>query len=143
MQHLATLLPSYIRTDDWRLSLMKAWPDLVGPLATRMSINQIEDTALVIQVYDPHWLHELSMMKHQLLQVINRHLGSNKMQTIRFRLAPATKRTARPIVRKARLIKPDSLPAACINHSESHLKDDELRAAALDFLARCLAQAEE
>jgi len=74
-------------TSDWKMVLIQNWPHLVGNLHQRMRLEKIEHDALVIGVYDHHWMHELHSMSRFILHMINAKLDQPRIKQLRFVLA--------------------------------------------------------
>jgi hypothetical protein len=55
--------------------LWRVWPGVVGPLIARHAQpKEIRHGRLVVHVTDPIWLHQLSMMRHRLVDALNERL---------------------------------------------------------------------
>ena len=84
--------------------LLTEWLDLVGPkLAQRTRPDAIRERTLWVEVATSAWLHELNLLKPQLLANLLQRLGEPRLfDDIRFRLAgrqrrdPVTTPRARP-----------------------------------------------
>lgn len=121
---------------DWRTTLLRQWPDIVGNLHSRMALDRIDGSTLIVTVHDSHWMHQLFMMSRFLVQTINRNLGGNYVTHIRFYTKPLA---ARPVTVPPLRYQPRSIELA-----SHHIKalalvpDEELREAMRTFLERCL-----
>ena len=67
----------------WRA--VREWPDAVGPgLARRTRAVSFQEGTLLVEVEGSAWLHELNILKRDLLRQLNRHLGSELVRDLRF-----------------------------------------------------------
>ena len=67
----------------WRA--VQEWPSAVGPrIARRTHGLSFQDGTLVVEVEGSAWLHELSMLKPDLVRQLNRRLGSAHVRAVRF-----------------------------------------------------------
>ena len=84
--------------------LLTEWSDLVGPkIAQRTRPEGIHDRVLWIEVATSAWLHELNMLRTQLVQGLLERLGEPRLfDDVKFRLAgryrrdPVLLRPSRP-----------------------------------------------
>ena len=83
---LEALIPQVLNTShDWRLQLLQNWHTIVGSLKTRICLEHIYGTVVVIGVYETHWIQELNCLSRVLLQAINASLGQERVTQIKFR----------------------------------------------------------
>ena len=67
----------------WRA--VREWPDAVGPgLARRTRAVSFQEGTLLVEVEGSAWLHELNILKRDLVRQLNRHLGSQPVRDLRF-----------------------------------------------------------
>ena len=72
--------------EGWRA--VEEWHRLVGPRVGRHTrAVSFRNGALLVEVEGSAWMHELSFLKRDLLQTINRHLGADRVREVRFILA--------------------------------------------------------
>ena len=76
--------------EEWKLTIMEQWPTIVGALHDKMRLQRIQDSTVVIGVYDSRWMHELYYMQQLLLEKINQTLTSPRVTAIRFVLVKRT-----------------------------------------------------
>ena len=72
-------------SNTWKTDLLKKWPAIIGDLQVRITIEKIDENAIVIGVNDACWLQELHMLSSQLCRRINQHLDTPRIQKIYFR----------------------------------------------------------
>ena len=90
MQSISGVLPALLRElgleagiTGWRA--VTEWPDAVGPqVARRSRAVSFQEGTLVVEVEGSAWLHELSMLKPDLVRQLNRRLGSAHVRDLRF-----------------------------------------------------------
>ena len=64
---------------------VEVWPRVVGPrVASHARAVGFQNGVLRVEVEGSAWMHELSFLKHQVLQAINRELGSRRVRDVRF-----------------------------------------------------------
>lgn len=91
--------------------LLTEWSDLVGPkIATRTRPDGITDRVLWIEVATSAWMHELNMLRPQLVRNLLERLGEPRLfDDVRFKLAGRGRRAA-PTVPGARRPPPPPKP---------------------------------
>jgi hypothetical protein len=74
--------------------LLTEWSDLVGPkIATRTRPDGITDRVLWIEVATSAWMHELNMLRPQLVKGLTERLGEPRLfDDVRFKLAGRNRR---------------------------------------------------
>ena len=69
--------------EGWRA--VEEWPRVVGARVGRHSrAVSFRNGALLVEVDGSAWMHELSFLKRDLIQKINRHLGMERVREVRF-----------------------------------------------------------
>lgn len=110
------VLALYGITDEIRANrLLTEWADLVGPrIAARTRPYGITGRALVIEVASSAWLHELNLLRGQILTGLLARLGEPRLfDDLRFRLASGASRALppRPRSRPTQATRPPPAPA--------------------------------
>lgn len=62
--------------ENWELKLRAEWSTIMGDLARRARLERINDTTLILGVYDSHWIHELHALSRMILQRVNSALST-------------------------------------------------------------------
>jgi len=125
-------------TDEVRAGrVVTEWSELVGPrIAQRTRPDGVVDRVLWVEVATSAWLHELNLLRPQLLAGLRERLGEPFLfEEIRFRLAGQRRRdpvALRAPRRPAAAIRPAPPPATGaarerIVREASRVDDDELR----------------
>lgn len=130
-------LSKSFQNNQWKISLIKNWPKIIGNLHTKISLQKIYHNSVVIGVYDNHWMQELYLMSKLILKKINNHLKEPKITNIRFQyLEKQTKKRSKK-KQQLHFTKPVHLSA---NEEKALQKihDQELSTALKSFLERCL-----
>lgn len=79
---------SGLETAIQRVALLDEWPEIVGGRIARVArATEVRGDALVVEVTSSAWLNELTMMRHDILERINRSNDRLPMGRILFRLA--------------------------------------------------------
>jgi hypothetical protein len=89
-------------TDQVRAGrVVTEWSELVGPkIATRTRPEGVTDRLLWVEVATSEWLHELNLLRPQLLKGLRERLGEPALfDDLRFRLAGRNRRE--PVVPRA------------------------------------------
>lgn len=117
--------------------VLTEWTDLVGPkIATRTRPYGVTERVLVIEVASSAWLHELNLLKAQILSGLLERLGEPRLfDDLKFKLAGRSGGRAtliRPKPRPApprRPVPPPATGAAReqIAREVEQIDDDELR----------------
>jgi len=72
--------------------LKEGWPDVVGPaIASHTTPQAIRYHAMTLNVDGAAWLHELSFLKEEIRQKINRQLGTNVVRSLHLKIGPVAK----------------------------------------------------
>ena len=137
-QAVATALQFHGISDEIRAGrLLTEWADLVGPkISQRTRPDGIRERVLWIEVATSAWLHELNLLRTQLVSGLVERLGEPRLfDDVKFRLAgrkprdPVTLRAGGRIIPKP---PPDPIPATGAAREQivrevSAVDDDELR----------------
>jgi predicted nucleic acid-binding Zn ribbon protein len=93
VQDLSALVPRVLRdhgleagVEGWRA--VGAWPDVVGArIARRSRAVGFRDGTLFVEVEGSAWLHELDILKRDLVRRLQQHLGSQSVRHLRLTMA--------------------------------------------------------
>jgi predicted nucleic acid-binding Zn ribbon protein len=70
----------------WRA--VSEWSVLVGPrIARRTRAVAFRDGLLHVEVEGSAWMHELGILKRDLVRTLNQHLGAECVKDVRFRVS--------------------------------------------------------
>lgn len=136
---IRNLLPLFFKQESWKIKLLSEWKDIVGNLASKMTLKKIESTFLIIGVYESCWLQELYLLSSVLITTINNHLDKPRIRTIRFVHATQTQSSEK----KETITLPTTIkqPPVILSHKEEEalqkIKDKTLKEALHSFLSRC------
>jgi hypothetical protein len=123
--------------------VLSEWSELVGPkIASRTRPHGVEGRMLVIEVATSAWLHELNLLRSQILTGLLDRLGEPRVfDQLAFRLAGSSRAPTRPEPpkRPAPRSRPATSPLPAtgaareqIVRDVEHIEDEELR----DLIAR-------
>ena len=123
--------------------LIAEWTELVGPkIAARTRPERIHERVLYIEVASSAWLHELNLLRAQILSGLIERLGEPRLfDELKFRLAGRTGRDRPAPQPRARIRppppRPEPVPATGLAREQivreaETVDDDELR----DLIAR-------
>lgn len=95
-----------MRNDErWHIYLKQNWRTIIGDLHTRVCLEDIKGSTLVLGVYDVHWMHELYLLSSVLIDTVNSQLEKPYIKQLRLMLVvkrPELKKVE-PVVRKKRV----------------------------------------
>jgi predicted nucleic acid-binding Zn ribbon protein len=64
---------------------VERWPAMVGPrIAGHSRAISYREGTLIVEVDGSAWMHELSVLKRQLMRTLNRELVPNTVRELRF-----------------------------------------------------------
>jgi len=73
--YLKELLQTLINPKkNWKTDLLYRWNDIIGPLHSKVRIEQICDDTLILGVFHPCWMQELYLLSPLLIKTINENL---------------------------------------------------------------------
>ncbi|MBA2541457.1 MAG: DUF721 domain-containing protein [Deltaproteobacteria bacterium] len=135
---VAITLDRYGLTDEIRAGrLLTEWSDLVGPkIAQRTRPDGVVDRTLWIEVVSSAWMHELTLLRAQLVHGLLERMGEPRLfDDVRFKLAgrnkrdPVALRARRPPPPPDRPLPPPATGASreAIVREASAVDDEELR----------------
>ena len=138
--HIKTLLQPFFQSNNqpWKLNLLEKWPEIVGPLASKVTIEKIYQESITLGVYDSCWMQELYLLSTTLLETINRNLDRPRIKQVRFKLIG--KKSEKKRKRTAPTHKDEPLTITLTQMEQKTLEritDPDLRAVLKSFLIRC------
>ena len=72
-----------MRMDESRA--IEAWPRFVGETAAKVSrVTRVRKDQLIVQVNDPVWMHQLFLLKHELIKKYREAFPSLKLRDIYY-----------------------------------------------------------
>ena len=136
--HISQLLNSILPEQSrWKRHLLEQWPLIIGKLHAHVTIENIQDDALTLGVYDSCWLQELHMLSPLLIKQINETLDQPRIKQVRF------KQIGHVVIKKSNIKKKEATPSIIVqlNVAEkdalSHIADPDLKTALTSYLMRC------
>lgn len=107
-----SVLQLYGIADEIRAErILTEWAELVGPkISSRTRPYGVTDRILVIEVVSSAWLHELSMLKPQILAGLHLRMGAPRLfDDLKFKLAGGRANRPAPPRPRMRTEKPEPL----------------------------------
>jgi hypothetical protein len=140
-QPIKSILTNIIpKEHQWKLALMQAWDSILGTMASKATIERIDQTTIHIAVSHPAWAHELHMLTPILLEKINAHLPEHPILHLRFKYKKpeAPKTLAWRLYQKAT---PLALPALTPEETNllASVTNKELQSYIATYFKRCKA----
>ena len=71
--------------NSWKHELLQNWHTIFGNLGTKITLEKIYDTTIVLGVYDSCWMHELYLLSPLLVDKINENLDQHRIKQVRFK----------------------------------------------------------
>lgn len=130
------VLPSLLKTDNWKLTLLSEWHTIFGPLSTKVHLEKIHEDILVLGVQDSCWLQELYLLSPLLLKTINETLDQPRIKQLRFKTI-GIKKQKQSVNQKKMNIKRDVTLSATELKALQKVQDPQLEQALKNFLIRC------
>lgn len=137
-QALKHLLQSILKTDgSWKTNLISQWPEIIGELHNKVTLEKIQDDVLVLSVANSCWLQELYLLSPLLLRTINEKLDQPRIKQLRFKQAEL-KKTRRQIQAQKKIVTPGPVTLSTAQRAAlAKITDPQLSSALQRFLARC------
>ena len=139
-KHIHSLLKNFVDPHhQWKEQLLRAWPDIVGSLHEKITIEKITDETVCIGVLSSAWMHELHSMSDLIIKKINEKLDRQRIKQVRFKMKIPAKQTSCP--RKIDRTVDTQIDQIRLSADQeqvlSSIKDNELRMYLKRFLVRC------
>ena len=139
MKSIGEFVNKFVSTpSNWRTTLLKDWPLIIGNLKHKVRIEKITKNLLILGVTDSAWLQELYLLSAPLIKTINDHLKHPYIKRLRFKNVAPTKKQ----IKKTKQFHGKTI-SSHIHLTYSHklalknIKDIQLRNALKDYLRRC------
>jgi hypothetical protein len=130
---IATLLESLAVDRKWakalnRHRLFEFWAEAVGrDVAAHARPRVIRGSVLHVEVTDSVWMQQLHLQKSCLLEALNRRLGEDGLENIRFVLKSCETFIEPPPLPPRRTVRPDPLKEAAFEKFLVGINDQEIR----------------
>jgi hypothetical protein len=133
------------KQDDWRIYLLQNWQSIIGALRNRIRLEKIQDTTLIIGVYESHWMQELYLLQRFIISTINKHLGYPRVMQLKFKLVEnknqeASKETILP---QRNTLKSNIIMPVILTYEQKKalhsIEDKQLQKMLVLYLTRCRA----
>jgi len=137
-QNIKNLLQTILKTEhNWKVHLLKNWPDIIGDLKSKVQLEKIQETTLVLSVIDACWLQELYLLSPLLLRAINQKLDRPRIKHLRFKQAGIKKERKKYVVRKNNRTQKKVTLSPTERRALKKINDSQLCDALERFLVRC------
>lgn len=140
---LKNLLHSLLKTESsWKTDLLTRWPDIVGDLGSKVTLEKIQDSTLILSVENACWMQELYLLSPLLIRTINEKLDQPRIKHLRFKQAEL-KKVRRPQPVKQQPHTPcDVVLTSRERAALEKIHDPQLSSALRRFLTRCYLEKE-
>ena len=121
------------------MKVLQEWHTILGPLARKVVLQRIDDTAVILTVSHPSLAQELLMLTDLIKNKINAAIGKEIITTIHFKtLTPRKEQiAATPVIKTAPEPKPRQPLTALENKQLATISNKELRNALAEFYTTC------
>ncbi len=138
LSHLHKVLP---QDKAWKMKVLQEWNTILGPLARKVVLQRIDDTAVVLTVNHPSLAQELLMLTDLIKSKINAAIGADTITTIHFKTlshrAPLSSLTPESRPTTPCPTKPKVPLTAAEQKQLTTITNKELRNALAEFYATC------
>jgi len=136
LSHLHKVLP---QDQAWKMKVLQEWHTILGPLARKVVLQRIDDSAVILTVSHPSLAQELLMLTDLIKNKINAAIGKETITTIHFKtLAPRKEQiAATPVIKTTAEPKPRQPLTALENKQLATISNKELRNALAEFYTTC------
>jgi len=137
-QNIKELLRSVLENqNNWKITLLKNWPSIIGGLNHKVKIEKIRQDTLILGVYDSCWLQELYLLSPILLKTINEKLEKGYIKKVRFKQIGIKKTKKIRKNQKQTIGKKNIRLTKKEEETLKKIKDPGLEKALREFLIRC------
>lgn len=140
---IKTILQSILKTDSsWKTNLLTQWPEIIGDLGSKVTLEKIQDSTLVLSVANACWMQELYLLSPLLIRTINEKLDQPRIKHLRFKQAELKKaRRLQPV--KKEVIAPQEITLSSKERAAlDKISDPQLSSVLKRFLTRCYQEKE-
>lgn len=140
MNHINSLVENILQSCNqehyWKFLIMSKWNEIMGPVASKVSICKIHKNTIILGVSDSNWMQELHLLSTLIKEKINKLIGSNRIESIKLKYVGDIKKGSCKKERitlhseKYQLTKKEEAVLTAI-------KDPELSQALIGFLQKC------
>jgi hypothetical protein len=138
-QHILSPLSSLIpKEHEWKMHVFQAWPQILGPLSKRVTLQKIANDSITLSVNHPGLAQELLMMSDLICSKVNEIIGKPVITTIHFRSTTHKKPIGPQAPQKQIITYSSSEPISTDEHKDLlTIEDKELRNALAAFYGAC------
>ncbi|MBM3893172.1 DUF721 domain-containing protein [Candidatus Dependentiae bacterium] len=84
IKDLKSIISNIIQEEhSWKITLLKRWASIIGPLHNFISIEKIDETTLFLAVTHPTWAQEVQSLVPTLLLKINSQVQGHSIKQIK------------------------------------------------------------
>lgn len=137
MLPLKNILDKYLDHEtDWKLKLIKNWPEIIGALNNKVTLEKVTDDSILLGVYDSCWMQELYLLSPVLINSINKKLDQPRIKQVRFKQA-GRKKVKKLIQKKEIAPQKEVHLSSREKDALNDVEDPALREALKAFRIRC------
>lgn len=137
MEPLKNLLSKTFQA-TWKIKLLNEWPQIMGNLADKVSIEKMYDDNLILGVNNNCLLQELYLLSPVLIKTINEHLEIPRIKTVRFKHSTKQEKKSHvPVITPLAIVKPSYVLRSKEVQALQSIHDVDLKNALHSFLNRC------
>jgi Dna[CI] antecedent, DciA len=136
------LLTSFLSKDHWKNNLLDHWPDIIGNLYHRVTLEKIYNDTIILGVYDSAWLQELYLLSPVILESINTKLDQPRIKQLRFKQVTRKKTQQKTFSDNTKKSTTTRTLTQKEQNALTKINDEELRNFLKNFLIRCYKERE-
>ncbi len=137
-KHIKTLLHGLVSPQNsWKHTLLQNWHTIFGNMGTKITLEKIYDTTIVLGVYDSCWMHELYLLSPLLVDKINENLDQHRIKQVRFKQTGIKKGKKKLSSQKTTISKKQFSLSPTEEYALEKINDPQLRNALKAFRIRC------
>jgi len=140
MKKISSIISSLITHENsWHIQLIRDWSEIMGPLSSKVTLEKIDGSLLMLGVYNSSWMQELYLLTPLIIKTINAKLGDSCVSSVKLRLIARKNPNASKAAQaypKISSVEPKTLSSQ-ERDALSSIEDDELRQALKKFLDKC------
>jgi len=133
------LQKTFTSSQKWKYKLLSDWTSIIGPLSSKVRIEKIVGSTVILGVYNSCWLQELYLLSPLLIQTINKSLDNSPVKELRFKRVTVYKKPTRK--QFGAKSKSQECSDVCLTSVQEQaldtIADKELQAALKKFLNKC------
>lgn len=140
MNHINFLVENILQSCNqehyWKFLIMSKWNEIMGPVASKVSICKIHKNTIILGVSDSSWMQELHLLSTLIKEKINKLLESDRIEIIKLKYVGDIQKG--PYKKKRTALTHEKYQLTAKEQAVLvDIKDPELSEALIGFLQKC------